>query len=267
MPLVSVILPVYNSIDYLDVAIQSILNQTLKSFELIIIDDGSNNQTKNKLSEYALIDNRIKLISLKKNKGITNALNLGINKAQGKYIARMDSDDRSNLNRFSKQINLMEKYELDICASNYVVINESDKLLFRRKISNSINFLYLKTTFTSPFVHGSVIFKKEFLKKYMYENYKLNNLEDYYLWIRILNDNQFKFRVVDEFLYEWRHHGKNLSSKFIKKNIEDVNELSEYFVKKNIILLFKFFFISLINIFSIEKIKILIKSSYRIFVQ
>src|SRR2546430_10111904 len=94
---ISVILSVYNGEEYLKECIESILVQTFKSFEFIIVDDGSTDNSKSIINSYN--DPRIKLIS-QKNQGLASALNTGIKHAQGKYIARMDADDIAMPNRF-----------------------------------------------------------------------------------------------------------------------------------------------------------------------
>ena len=107
-PLVSVVIGVYNEEDYLKETIDSILNQTLADFEFIIIDDGSEDKTQNILNEYKKIDCRIKLISNRKNLGISKSTNIGIKNAEGKYIAIMDAGDLSNRRRLEKQAKYLE---------------------------------------------------------------------------------------------------------------------------------------------------------------
>ena len=89
-PLVSVVMPAYNAEEYIGEAIESILAQTYKDFEFIIVDDGSKDRTKEIINEYTKKDNRIKVFVQEKNLGISAALNRGISEAKGKYIVRMD---------------------------------------------------------------------------------------------------------------------------------------------------------------------------------
>lgn len=109
--LISVILPVYNAELYLKEAIESILKQTYKSFELIILNDGSSDNSLNIINSFK--DDRIILID-RENNGLVYTLNEGINMAKSKYIARMDADDISLSDRFEKQIKHMEENSLDI---------------------------------------------------------------------------------------------------------------------------------------------------------
>lgn len=107
-PLISVLLPVCNGENFLAQAIQSILEQTIKSFELICINDGSTDKTAAILSKFAKKDKRIKILTNPKNIGMAASLNRALKLAKGKYIARMDSDDISLPNRFEKQIELLK---------------------------------------------------------------------------------------------------------------------------------------------------------------
>lgn len=107
-PLVSVILPTYNRASMLPRAVDSILNQTMEDFEFIIINDGSQDRTQEILEEYAAKDRRIKIIKHRKNQGLIASLNDGLDKARGKYIARMDDDDEAFRERFAEQVAFLE---------------------------------------------------------------------------------------------------------------------------------------------------------------
>jgi glycosyltransferase involved in cell wall biosynthesis len=105
-PMVTVLMPVYNASCYLREAIGSILLQTLRDFEFIIVDDGSTDESRDIINSYP--DTRIKVISHKTNLGLITALNTGIDNARGRYIARMDADDISAPERLEKQVEFME---------------------------------------------------------------------------------------------------------------------------------------------------------------
>ena len=109
-PKISVLMPVYNCEKFLKKAIDSILNQTFDNFEYIIINDGSTDNTLNIIKSYK--DKRIKIINNSKNLGISRSLNKGIRQAKGEYIARHDSDDISDLNRFKLQLEYLGKKKL-----------------------------------------------------------------------------------------------------------------------------------------------------------
>src|SRR6476659_5468798 len=99
IPLVSVVFPFYNEEKYIAAAIESIVNQSYKNLEIVMINDGSTDRTPEIVNSYAKKDSRIKLINIPVNRGLINSLNTGIAAATGEYIARMDADDISALNR------------------------------------------------------------------------------------------------------------------------------------------------------------------------
>ncbi|NEQ98860.1 MAG: glycosyltransferase [Cyanothece sp. SIO2G6] len=127
VPTVSVLLPVYNAEQYLDQALQSILNQTFTDFEVIAINDGSTDRSEAILSAYAQQDKRIKLIS-RPNAGLTPTLNEGLGVAQGQYIARMDSDDVAFPERFAKQVAFLEQHPDCVVVGCRVMLIDSEGL-------------------------------------------------------------------------------------------------------------------------------------------
>ena len=117
-PSISVIMPVYNSAEYVEGAIQSILNQSFSDFEFIIINDGSNDASDDVILKFK--DDRIVYVKFEVNKGIVAALNFGLSIAKGKYIARMDSDDISFLSRLEIQFNYLEANSNVILCGAYM---------------------------------------------------------------------------------------------------------------------------------------------------
>jgi len=115
---ISVIMPVYNRAEFIGEAIQSILSQTYKNFELIIIDDASTDNTLKVISEFTDDDDRILLLKNKKNEGVAATRNRGIEIAKGEFIAFMDSDDISLPQRFEKQVKIFCSHkEVIVCGS------------------------------------------------------------------------------------------------------------------------------------------------------
>ena len=126
--MISVLMPVYNSELYLEDAVQSILDQTYKNFEFIIIDDGSVDNSLAILESFK--DNRIKLVKKKNNTGYTSLLNESINYAKYDYLARMDSDDVSNKDRLLKQFKFLEKNkDYSVVGSNIRLINTKGEFI------------------------------------------------------------------------------------------------------------------------------------------
>jgi len=207
-PYVSVILPVYNGDRYLRESIESILNQTYPHFELIIINDGSTDNTDSIIKSYR--EKRIRHIS-RENKGLVYTLNEGIQLSQGDFIARQDADDISALNRFEKQVDfLLNDSDYVIVGSFAKVINEQSEpvdYLYRPRNENQI-FTYLP--FQTPFIHGSVMFRSIVREKKVYYKDFLH-VEDYEYWYRILNLG--KGYNLSNFLYYYRDHTQNISNK------------------------------------------------------
>ena len=210
-PIISVVMPVYNSDKYLGEAIRSVLNQTYTDFEFLIINDGSTDGSLNIIKKYQDIDERIILID-RENKGIISSLNEGIGKSKGRYIARMDADDINLPTRFEKQIRLMEKDNLDACGCHCFLINELgsyvDTTIFPLKADNFLNYLSI----TTPFCHPSVLIKKSFMtnNNIRYGDSEFKTAEDYALWIRFF-EKKATLGNVDEFLFKYREYEQSLS--------------------------------------------------------
>ena len=111
------------------------------------------------------------------------------------------------------------------------------------------------------------MFRSDFLKKFMYKLDHLKSLEDYYLWVRIFNENKFKFYVLNDSLYSWRVNNNSLSFRKRKENLEDVKQLSTFYINENKKKLLKFYLTSLFLINTKEKLKINIKSFIHLFIK
>lgn len=202
--LVSVILPVFNGEKYLNESIKSILRQTHKNFELIIINDGSTDKSDDEIRKY-LIDKRIKYFS-RANKGLVHTLNEAINLSNGDFIARMDQDDICNPDRLHKQLYFMKTQNLDICGSSYEIINEFGTKI-KTVMSLNENFEIFLSAMMVPFIHPSVMFRNFFREKdIFYGNINKVEAEDYDLWIKLygknlvfgnINDILIKYRILD----------------------------------------------------------------------
>lgn len=190
-PLISVIMPVYNAEKYLKEAIESILSQTYKNFEFIVINDGSTDRSLDIIKKYKKKDNRIKIIS-RENKGIVKSLNEGLNIAIGEYIARMDADDISILNRFELQLNAFKKInKLAVCGGWAKLIGEE-----KGKLTPVVNDRRIKDYLNigSPLIHPSVMIKRSEIKETFYKN-KFNGTEDYAFWIELSKQNKIFYNI------------------------------------------------------------------------
>lgn len=185
--LVSIGIPIFNAEKYLNNAIRSVLNQTFKSFELILSDDGSTDNSLEIAKSFK--DPRIIILSDGKNRGISYRLNEQIALAKGKYFARMDADDLMFPERIKVQFDFLQKNtQIDVIGSYALVIDDSNKILGLRKsmIPNTI----IKCFDAVPFIHPTVIGKTDWFKEYYYKN-ELYGVEDSDLWIRSYKKSNF----------------------------------------------------------------------------
>lgn len=217
-PLVSVVLSVYNGEKYLDEAIKSILNQTYKNFEFIIIDDGSTDKSLEIIKCYD--DKRIVLIS-RENRGLIASLNEGIKKAKGKYIARMDADDVSLPLRFGEQIKFMEKnLDIGICGTAVIGFGENIKENLW-KLSTNDKTIKTELLFSSCFAHPTVMIRKRImLENELYYDENFVHAEDFELWTQMAKYTKFanlktpllKYRIIDSSIT--READKNIEQRY-----------------------------------------------------
>ena len=183
--LISVIFPIYNASNYLDESLQSILSQTYKDFEVILINDGSTDDSLDKCKKYQKEDSRIKIIN-NKHQGLTKSLNDGIKYSTGKFIARQDADDISKVNRFEKQINWFSlSNNRVLCGTNGYVVSPNGKIRQNNVITFSHNKIISKLKYTNCFMHTSVMFLRLAAEKFNFYNENLKYAQDYDLWWKL----------------------------------------------------------------------------------
>jgi glycosyltransferase involved in cell wall biosynthesis len=188
-PTISILMPVYNGEKFLSEAIQSVIDQTYKHWELIIINDGSTDDTEKILEGAKQNDSRI--ISLNKShSGVVKSLNYGLNNASGKFIARIDSDDLWFPGKLKFQIFEFEKNKnLMLHGTSVVFIDEAGKKLHdQRGFNNKKHLNYRQIRYrlmkNNLFCHSSVMFRRELLELIGAYNERFKNSEDYEFWIR-----------------------------------------------------------------------------------
>ena len=204
-PIISVIMPVYNCEMHVQQAIESILNQTVTDFEFLIIDDASTDNTLLLVKEYK--DTRIKIIEKPINSGYTNSLNLALNIAQGKYIARMDGDDISFPERFEKQLKFLESNQDIVVCGSYSVIIGTNAIV---SVPENYELIKLALLKANCMIHPSVMMQRKVLDTYSL-NYDISKepAEDYDLWIRIAMIG--KLHNLQEVLLQYRMHEGQVS--------------------------------------------------------
>ena len=194
-PLISVILPVFNSEKTLSRCVKSILNQTFKNFEFIIINDCSSDNSSIIINNFVLDDSRIKVINNPINLGITKSLILGISASSTEYIARIDSDEYAKPSRLEKQYLFMKNNNLILCGTKCLNLYTKAKKVTNWSYYNK-NIIKKKIPFRSPFPHGSAMYKKSIYNKVGGYDLKYKTSQDFELWNRFLM--QGKILMINE---------------------------------------------------------------------
>jgi len=200
LPKVTVLMPVYNATEFFGEAVESVLNQSFCDFELVMIDDGSDEPLDEFLGEFK--DDRIVLVR-QENQGLTRSLNRGIRMARGSLIARMDGDDVSLPDRLQRQVGEMESdWKLDLVGSYFDVIDAAGNLTERKQPFTDPVYRLWRLQFHNNYGHGTVMLRKEAIVKAGMYDERLRYAQDYDLWSRLsAKDNT---RMIPEALYRYR---------------------------------------------------------------
>ncbi|WP_168878924.1 glycosyltransferase family 2 protein [Rhizobium sp. P28RR-XV] len=212
VPLVSVLLPVYNGEPYLAAAIESVLRQDHKHLDVIAIDDGSTDRSLNILQRYQVTDDRIRVVS-RENRGLIATLNEGMTLAKGEFIARMDADDIAYPTRFSRQIALFrERPELAISGTGV------DRLIGKRVVRGTPNPIhqsadwYILSLFYTVFMHSTVMYNRNVIPADMLTyDASYVHAEDFDLFRRI--SREFPAAMIDDSLVAYRVHDESVTNK------------------------------------------------------
>jgi len=227
-PLVSVVMPVYNGERFLKEAIESILNQTYKNFEFIIVDDGSTDNSLKIIEEYQKRDKRIKLIKNKKNLGMAKSLNKSLRIAKGKYYVKMDSDDISDKERLNKELFFLENNkEYLIVGSNLEVIDDENETIGYRYYPQNDEDIRNLIIIKNPFAHPSVMVRMNVLKKIFYDE-KLKASDDYDLWFKLLKYG--KGKNLSDFLLKYRVSKNQVKSKRLKIQLKETIQVQRKYL-------------------------------------
>ncbi len=203
VPDISVIMAVYNSSQFLEESIDSILNQTFDNFELIIIDDKSMDNSIDIIKKYMKNDSRIILIENENNLGAAAARNRGLKRARGTYIAIMDSDDISLPYRLERQLSFLENNEnYFLIGSNAISIDEKGNYLEKFKLDEELSII----KYRNPIIHTSIMFRN---KKIRYRE-KFHYAEDYDLYLRMLT-KKLKLKNINETLVKIRMRSSSIT--------------------------------------------------------
>jgi len=207
---ISIIIPFYNSADYLSQCINSVLNQTYSNIELILINDCSTDNSELIVKSY-LSKNLNKIIYKKVSKNLGQGLcrNLGINLSSGHYIAFLDADDYWGLNKLEKQLQFHENTNSLFSFTNMSIIDYKNKILTKRQtiIKNKVNY---KTLLMNNYIPTStVLINRGLLSEYKFPNYRTK--QDYILWLNILKNESIEACFLDLSLTYYRKHNNQIT--------------------------------------------------------
>lgn len=208
-PLVSVIMPSYNSEKFIGEAIESVLEQTYENWELIIIEDASADHSQEVIHAYK--DERIRLLCNEVNRGISESTNRGIEESRGKYIALLDDDDIAEKDRLTLQVNYLENHtEIDILGGRTTLIRESGEIIDYSGIPRN-NPKYIKAVLLfgcMDFWNGTAMIRREFIDKFhlRYEN-GYYGMQDYKFYME--SSKVGNISTIPQFLLRHRFHSEN----------------------------------------------------------
>lgn len=210
-PIVSVVMAVHNVGGYLEEAVDSILAQTLRDFEFIIVDDGSSDGSGAWLEEKALEDARIRLVR-QENAGLTPSLNRGVALARGEFIARMDGDDIADPERLGRQVEFLRSRPDVVCCGTFVIyVDHKGRPLFRRKLPCSheeIERCHLGD-WGGFIVHPTAMVRKRALEEARGYDESFLKTQDYDLWMRLARIG--KLANIPEYLLKYRYHSAGIT--------------------------------------------------------
>jgi len=262
-PKISVIIPTYNKAQYLKEAIESVLNQAYKEIEVIVIDDGSTDDTGEVIKSFD--DTRI-IYFFQKNKGPAAARNSGLKKAKGRYVAFLDSDDLWLSGKLKRQMDFIEKNpEIELLGTGCYEITDKGKIIGKKIFPIKNKILQKDLIKYNPFIQSSIIIRREVFGKVGLYNQKFRESEDYDLWLRIAENH--KIANLVEPLVMKRYYKEGLSPAKDKEQLYFVLEAKKaaihrgqyskwcylYLLKSWIFMKMPFFLRKIIRIYLLKK--------------
>ena len=214
-PKVSILMTAYNHQMYIKSSIDSILSQTFKNFEFIIIDNGSKDNSRKIIKNYK--DKRIKFYSFKKNIGRTKCLNFGLKKCVGKYIAIQDSDDLSKRKRIQTQLDFMEKnLDFGLIGSNYNLIDSNKKIIEKKIVNSEFEENPNKILFKNTIAHSTTMFRNEIQKKIGGYPKQYLYAQDYAFYLKVVK--KYKIKLLSKILVDIRVNHINSETHRLKRS-------------------------------------------------
>lgn len=220
IPRLSVVMSVYNAEKYLAQTIDSVLNQTFKDYEFIILDDASTDGTLQIIQDYAQKDARIKVVENKENLGITLSPNKGFGLVQGEYIARHDGDDLSVNTRLQKQVEYLDNHpDVGLVGTHNTYIDENNEFLGLWKAALTDQEIRKAVLVGTPLCHASIMFRSKILNAVKGYRSELGYANDYDFIARIMDHG--KAANIGEGLYKVRKGIGSISDSNLSQMLND----------------------------------------------
>ncbi len=221
-PKVSVVMPVYNGENYLEECVQSVLRQSFKDFEFIIVDDASTDNTVNILKTFAKKDKRVRIIPNLRNLGMYPSLNKALRAAKGEYVARMDHDDISEQKRFEKQVAFLdENPEIALVGTWATIIDEKGKVVGKRILETEHQrikkYILKKTQFVSP----SVMYRRSLVGEVGFYRTEFKFSQEYDFFLKVMDNHGVA--NIPEYLMRYRFYFENYYGR--KQKLQELNTL------------------------------------------
>lgn len=259
---ISILMPVYNWKIYISEAIESIINQTYTNWELIIIDDCSNDNTLDICKQYSKKNSQIKVFQNRNNIGVVKTRNklLRLTSKSSKYIAIIDADDIAMNQRLEKQINFLEKNNTySIIWTNTIIIDEKWKIIWKRKYPKTHNQVKKTILKKDPIAQPSVMIRKSSIDKVGEYNEKFERCQDYELWFRFF-DKGYKIGNLQENLTHYRVFSWQGKSKYLKLTLKNTIKIQKKYLFK-----IRYFNINALIYWLAENILLLFPSKFILF--
>lgn len=220
--LISIIIPIYKTEKYLEKCLTSVVNQTYKNLEILLIDDDSPDDSLKICKQWAKKDKRIKVYH-KCNEGVSETRNYGIKEAKGKYICFIDSDDYIECTMIEKLYRKIKDDDADICSCNFYIVRDNTKVLNKRKFEKDI----LSDIFKGNGFVCNKIYKKSIIQKTKFDKH-INIYEDLLFNISIVYNNPVKYSYINEPLYYYEQRNDSaMNSTDFKRNIYSFEALEK----------------------------------------
>lgn len=264
---VSIIIPIYKNIHFLKKSLYSAVNQTYKNIEVLLINDGNTFEDKKKIYEIikTFKKKNISIINLKKNKGVSNALNVGIKKSKGEYISWLSHDDFFNLKKTEKQIKFLKQKGAKVCSCDFTEINKIKNYKTTRSLDKNYFDDQVLSIILNDSLHGcSLLIEKKCFDKNLFDN-RYKHIQDYDLWAKMSEKYVF-VHLSENLLYSFKHTSQ---TSYIKKDESVVEKLKFYkslvenkmiiYDYKNFMYVMKFIYRSLVKYKSFNLAQLILK--------